>query len=38
MRIWCSVSATIFAIIATVSTGYLPAAVSADSITASVPS
>ena len=37
-RIWCSVSAMILAIMATVSAGYLPAAVSAESMTASVPS
>ena len=35
---WLSVSSTILAIILTASTGYLPAAVSAESITASVPS
>ena len=37
-RICASVSSTIFAIIRTASTGYLPAPDSADSIPASVPS
>ncbi len=38
MRIWCSVSVMILAIMATASTGYLPAADSAESMTESVPS
>jgi len=38
MRIWCSVSLTILAIMATAWKGYFPAAVSPESMTASVPS